>query len=210
MASGGRNCLGGPDSSTNDAKESKQGKRTAWDPTRLVRPCAWRQEVNPGFRPILSAPSYEVVNLSFDLVNNVESWRQLPPPLVSRASPFPHKTFIKPVINMPDKEEGSRFQKSAAPLKMPLYLQCSFIWRANTNHQFPLAIKFLSKEFHQTLRLAESVWSLTHIQKPRPLPCPKLSAPIWVGTEGPGKTKGWARVTKKFSHREIELFVATK
>lgn len=60
-----------------------------------------------------------MVNLSFDLVNNVESWRQLPPPLVSRASPYPHKTFMKPVINRPDKEEGSRFQKSAAPLRMP-------------------------------------------------------------------------------------------
>lgn len=60
-----------------------------------------------------------MVNLSFDLVNNVESWRQLPPPLVSRASPFPHKTFMKPVINRSDKEEGSRFQKSAAPLRKP-------------------------------------------------------------------------------------------
>lgn len=82
-------------------------------------PCAWRQKVSLGFRPILSAQSYQVVNLSFDLVNNVEGWRQLPPPQVSRASPWPHKTFMKPVINRPDKEEGSRFQNSAATEKMP-------------------------------------------------------------------------------------------
>ena len=30
-----------------------------------------------------------------------------------------HKTFMKPVINRPDKEEGSRFQNSAATEKMP-------------------------------------------------------------------------------------------
>lgn len=119
MAFRGRNGLGGPDGSTNGAEDSRQGKKTASDQAHVVCPCAWRQEVNSGFRPILSTQSHEVVNLSFDLVNNVESWRQLPPPLVSRASPFPHKTFMKPVINGPDKEEGSRFQKSAAPLKMP-------------------------------------------------------------------------------------------
>ena len=95
----------------------KERKRYPFKPICL--PCAWRQEVSLGFCPILSAQSYQVVDLSFDLVNNVESWRQLPPPLVSRASPFPHKTFMKPVINRPDKGEGSRFQNSAAPLKMP-------------------------------------------------------------------------------------------
>lgn len=35
---------------------------------------------------ILSRLSYQVVNLSFDLGNNVESWGQLPPPLVSSLS----------------------------------------------------------------------------------------------------------------------------
>lgn len=67
---------------------------------------------------ILSRLSYQVVNLSFDLGNNVESWGQLPPP---RQQPrqVPHKTFMKPVINRADKEEGLRFQKSADPQKMP-------------------------------------------------------------------------------------------
>lgn len=101
-----------------ETKEARpRGKRHQIKPCCL--PGAWRQEVSSRFRPILSTQSYQVVNLSFDLVNNVESWRQLPPPLVSRASPFPHKTFMKPVINWPDKEEGSRFQKSATPQQMP-------------------------------------------------------------------------------------------
>lgn len=64
----------------NDVKTFRQGKHTVLDCARFVCPCARRQGVNPGFRPILSTQSYEVVNLSFDLVNNVESWRQLPPP----------------------------------------------------------------------------------------------------------------------------------
>lgn len=97
--------------------QPRRGKGPRSSPFCL--PCAWRQEVSSGFCPVLSAQSYQVVNLSFDLVNNVESWRQLPPPLVSRASPFPHKTFMKPVINQPDKEEVSRFQNSAALQKIP-------------------------------------------------------------------------------------------
>lgn len=100
---------------TKPAREAK-GTRSS----HAVYPWAWKPEVSQfGIRSILSTQSYQVVNLSFDLVNNVESWRQLPPPLVSRASPFPHKTFMKPVINGPDKEEGSKFPKSAAPQKMP-------------------------------------------------------------------------------------------
>ena len=120
----GGNCLGGAVGPTNDARDKglQPAKKKPTTPPLSspgCLPCAWRQKVSLGFRPILSAQSYQVVNLSFDLVNNVEGWRQLPPPQVSRASPWPHKTFMKPVINRSDKEEGSRFQNSAATEKMP-------------------------------------------------------------------------------------------
>lgn len=105
-----------------ETKPARPGKQKAPDPAMLfTRGHGSQKSVSLGFRSILSTQSYQVVNLSFDLVNNVESWRQLPPPLVSRASPFPHKTFMKPVINRPDKEEGSKLPKSAAPQKMPFF-----------------------------------------------------------------------------------------
>lgn len=121
MAFRGRSVLGGVTSSTDEARNKGLQAREEREPVQAHFVClgAWRQEVSSGCRPILSSPSYQVVNLSFDLVNNVESRRQLPPPLVSKASLFPHKTFMRPVINRPDKEESSRFQKSAAPQKMP-------------------------------------------------------------------------------------------
>lgn len=121
----GRNCLGGAVGPTNDAGD-KGLQPAKKKPTPHPHPAqgvccvhGGKKSVWDSAHPILSAQSYQVVNLSFDLVNNVEGWRQLSPPQVSRASPWPHKTFMKPVINRPDKEEGSRFQNSAAMKKMP-------------------------------------------------------------------------------------------
>lgn len=172
-----------------ETEGARRGQNKAPVQSPAVRsPGAGGKKSVPDSCPILSTQSYQVVNLSFDLVNNVESWRQLPPPLVSRASPFPHKTFMKPVINWPDKEEGSRFQKSAAPGKCPS-LPPSFLYlKSKHKASIPTGYKVLSKEFHQTLRLAELVWSVAHTQKPSPPP-PFLKFSTDMGTEGPARQR---------------------
>jgi hypothetical protein len=71
-----REFLEGPMGSTCDAWTLGRVGRGAGEGARVanfVCLCAWRQEVSSGICPILSTLSYQVVNLSFDLVNNVES-----------------------------------------------------------------------------------------------------------------------------------------
>lgn len=161
------------------------------------------------FRPILSTQSYQVVNLSFDLVNNVEGWRQLPPPS-SAGPPFPHKTSMKPAINRPDKEEGSRFQKSAAPQKMPFSASKVPLFEEQTRSTHSPGHKVSEQRVSLTLRLAELVWSVAHIQKPPPLlPFPKFFTDM--GTGGPARQRAGTRATIKIqSRRNKESFDATK
>lgn len=203
----GRNCLGGPVGSTNmreteEARPERKGTRSS-----LLFAPVWRQEVRE-IHPILSTQSYQVVNLSFDLVNNVEGWRQLPPPS-SAGPPFPHKTSMKPAINRPDKEEGSRFQKSAAPQKMPFSASKVPLFEEQTRSTHSPGHKVSEQRVSLTLRLAELVWSVAHIQKPPPL-LPFLKFFRDMGTGGQ-QDKGQDQSDNKNSVQEkSESFDATK
>lgn len=76
-----------------------------------------RKKVSSGF---LSISSYQGGKSGlWSFVNNTQSWRQLPPPSSAMQSSGSHKTFMKPVINWPDKEQDIRFQESAASWGRP-------------------------------------------------------------------------------------------
>ena len=65
-----------------------------------------------------------------------------------------------------------------------------------------MAIKFLSKEFHQALRLAEFVRSLTHKGKTIPPPCRLKFSELIQAPGQPGKTEGRGQSDHKNSVTE--------